>query len=169
MKKLGIFLDNIIACLGYAGAAAGAISIISMILIINLNVFLRQFFNKPLFFVEEYSGYFLVVLVYMGLAFTAREGGHINVDIVVRRLSKRTRDGLEIGTLAVSIATMGVYFWFAWDLFMESLRVGARAITIMSTPLWIPRSFLWIGLSFLILEIVALIVKKFIDFRRGII
>ncbi len=160
MVKVGRFLDKLIAFLGYVGIAAGGASIIIMALAIGLNVILRHIFDLSLMFVEEYSGYLLGVVVYMSLAYTARTNGHVFVELVVQYLPKRKRQSLGLITTLIAIMLMGLYLWFAWDLFMESIRRNAKAMTVTQTPLWIPQVFLWVGLIFLILELVVQVVKK---------
>lgn len=167
MAKVGRFLDRLIAYLGYLGAAAGAASIVIMVIIVTVNVFLRQVFNKPLLFTEEYCGYLLVLAVYMGLAYTTRVGAHIKVELITSKLPKRAKDGLEVITLLPALVLIGIMFWYGWDLFMVNLRGGYRASTFYATPLWIPFIPMWVGLIFFGLAVVALMVRKCVDFQKS--
>ncbi len=167
MRKVGRLADKFIAYLGYMGSALGAVSLIVMMLLITANVILRYLFNKPLLFGDEYAAYLFLIMAYMGLAYAARADMHIRVDLVVRRLSKRVRDGLDVVTSLAAIVLVGVYFWFDWGLFVgEGIIAGRKAPTPMETPLWIPLMFLWLGLLFVGLELVSHIVKKLIDFQK---
>ena len=167
MEKVGQRLDKAIKYLGYAGAAMGAGSVIVMMLMISLNVTLRYFFNNPLLLVEEFSAYLFIVITYMGLAYTCYVGAHINVDVIYRRFRPRVRYGLDVVTSTAVLVLIGIYLWYAWSLFMESIREGWVAISFIETPMWIPQTFLWLGLGFLVLAIVMRIVKSFIAFQKG--
>ena len=166
MGKVGRFFDRFIAWLGYVGIGMGAVSVVAMTMLITLNVIMRYIFKNPLRSIEEYSAYLLVLLVFMGLAYAMRLERHINVEVVVRRLPKRVRDSLEVIISLVGLALMGVYFRFAWELFMDSLQHGVRSINVSGTPMWIPQMFVWLGLLFLCLEMAARTVKKLVTFRR---
>ena len=167
MVRVGRVLDKFIAYLGYLGAAVGVASIIGMTLMVTLNVFLRFFFNKPQIFVEEFSAYLFIAVMYLGLAHTARVGAHINVELVVRLLPRRVRDGLEVLTSIAALALMIIFFRYAWSLFENSLRVGKRSDFVLQTPLWIPQSFIVLGLVLFCLAIAARIVQRLIDFQKG--
>lgn len=168
MEKVGRFLDRSVTYLSYLGAAIGGASIVIMLFMITVGVVLRYVFNSPLKFVDEYGAYLMVVLVFMGLAYNARKEAHINVDLVVRRLSKRVRDGLDVVTSLFALVLMGLYLWYDWNPFISHLRARTRDGGVMNTPLWIPEMFMLIGLLFVCLEIVVHIVKKLRDFQKGL-
>lgn len=167
MENVGHWLDKRIKYLGYLGAAIALLSLLLVIFIISLNVFLRYFFGESLNFTFEYSEYLFIVMVYMGFAYTARTGAHITIDLVVRRLPERARDALDGLTSLVALGLMSIYLLFAWNIFISSIVMGKKAMTVLQTPEWIPHSVLVIGLAFLIPEIIAHIVKKSRDFQRG--
>jgi len=167
LEKAGRLLNNFVTYTGYAGAAIGCIFVVTMAFLICGNVLLRYLLGKPLVFAEEYSAYLLIAIAYLGLAYTARVGGHINMEMVYRRLPKRVKDGLDVVTSLLILVVVGVYFRYCLDLFMKSLEGDWKAIGIMETPLWIPETALVIGLPVLGLEVASRAVKKFIDFQKG--
>ena len=168
MRKVGRFLDKLIAYLGYAGIAMAAAGVVILTLMITLNVIMRYFFNRPLKGVDEVSAYLFVMMSYLGFAYAMRLGRHINVDLVTRQLPRRANDILEVVTSLIGLAVIAVLFRFAWKLFMHNWREGVISSGVLGTPLWIPQSFLWIGLTFLGLEIASRIVKKLLDFRSSL-
>ena len=165
MRKVGLFLDRNTVYLGYLGAAMGVVSLIIMMLMITLGVILRYFFNNPLTFVDEYGGYLLVVMVYMGLAYTMRAEAHINVDFVIRRLPRRARGSLEVVGGLLGLIIIGIYFWYCWNLFVSSLQAHWMSMS-GRTPLWVPHIFLVIGLPLFGLELAVRTVKKSIGLQK---
>ncbi len=151
MGKLGRSLDKGIAYLGYGGIAMGLASLLIMMSMIFLNVVLRYLFKSPLVFVVEYAGYLYLVLVFMGLAYSMRADAHVKVELITRLLPRPVRAALEVIYPLVAIGVAILYLYYAWGLFAESLHEGARARTMVMTPLWIPQMFLWIGLIMFIL------------------
>ena len=153
--------------MGNVGAAMGVASIIIMTLMVTSNVLLRYGLDKPLLFADEYSGYLLVLIAFMGFAYTARQGAHVSVDIVTRRLSKRPREILDMITTVILIVLVVIYLRFGWAFWIRFLEGDVRATTTYLTPLWIPATPIWLGLGFLISELLTHLVKTFNSFRRG--
>jgi len=167
MRKVLERIDRSIAYLDYGGIAAAVICLFSLVMLIVVNVILRYFFNHPLLFGEEYSQYLFIIVTYMSFAYTTRVGGHIQVELVIRRFSKRARDCLEAVTLVFALFLISLYFWFAWALFVRNLHSGITSSTVMLTPLWIPQISLWVGMLLFGVAIVARIIRKIGDFKTG--
>ncbi len=166
MSRLGHSVDRLILSLSYAGAALGVVSVVAMTLLVFLNVVLRQFLSRPFLFVEEYTSYLYMVIVYMGFAYATRVDAHITVDFVAKRLPRRVRNGLEVMNSSLALIAFGVYFWYLWRYLGDSIRGGWKAETIFETPLWIPVTIMMIGLVVFCLEIAARIVKQCAALRR---
>jgi len=166
MAKVGWFLNRTIAYLSHAGAIVGVYGLLFMTGMITVDVILRYFFAKPLMFGVEYSGYLLVFIVYLALGYTARVGGHINADFVVRRLPTRQHNLIDMTTLLVTLGLISLFLCGAWDLWIDAVQSGQESTTIMRTPLWVPYTFMWVGLVIFILDVVVLIVKKFRDLSK---
>jgi TRAP-type C4-dicarboxylate transport system permease small subunit len=56
---------------------------VSMMLLVAAEVFLRYFFNSPILGTTEIIEFMMVVLVFFGLAYTQTRKGHIGVDVVI--------------------------------------------------------------------------------------
>ncbi|TET43569.1 MAG: TRAP transporter small permease [Dehalococcoidia bacterium] len=163
MAKVWRLIDSFAACLGYAGAVFGVVAISLMMVIITTNVVMRYFFDKPLLFIEELVAYLLVGAVFLGLAYTTREGAHVSVDLVVKRLSDRTRQVLDVVTSLLVLAIMTVYLWYGFKFFLDLLETQRRSITSLATPMWIPVAFMCMGFLLLCLAIVAHIVTRILE------
>ncbi|MBI2847554.1 MAG: TRAP transporter small permease subunit, partial [Chloroflexi bacterium] len=129
MRKVGRSLDRVIAYLGYGGAAMGVISVLIMTVMITIGALLRYLVNVNLKFVDEYGGYLLVVVVFMGLAYTMRKEAHVAADIVVSKLPKRARNGVHLATSVIALVLICMYLWSAWQFFVKSLRSGMTSVT----------------------------------------
>jgi TRAP-type C4-dicarboxylate transport system permease small subunit len=60
-----------------------------MVVMVFGNVVLRYFFNSGIVVSEELSRIFFVWLTFVGAVVTMREGGHLGIDSIVARLSRR--------------------------------------------------------------------------------
>lgn len=62
------------------------VALVAMVVMVFGNVVLRYFFNSGITVSEELSRYFFIWLTYIGAMVAMREGGHLGVDTLVRRL-----------------------------------------------------------------------------------
>lgn len=166
MNKIGQFLDRLISRLSYGGAVMGVFGIIIMAVLITVSVVLRYFFRVGLPFTVEYSGYILVMVIFMGLAYTTLREAHVSVDFVIKRLSKKRRSILEITTTFLAMVMVVVFFWYDIDLFIKSKESGVTSLTKMLTPIWIPQIFLVLGMAIFCVATLTVVIRKVIDFRR---
>jgi TRAP-type C4-dicarboxylate transport system permease small subunit len=125
---------------------------------IFFNVFMRYFLNKPLAFVEEYSGQLFVFIVFIGLSYATRKDSHVQVDLFYKMLPHIAKKVLDIVTLSVSLLVAVIYFYFSFDFARYNFNSGETSI-ITYTPIWIPSAFVVIGLLFFILEIFNQIIQ----------
>lgn len=63
----------------------------------------RYIFGSPIAWSEELARFVLIWLGFMGAVFVMGEGGHITVDVVSRRLSRRGRLALECASSLIVI------------------------------------------------------------------
>jgi len=119
-------------------------------------------------FVEEWSGYLLVLMVYFSLAYTLRTGGHISVDVVVRFLPRRVRNVLDVILSAMALA-MSIFLMdrsFAW--FRYGLARHLESNFPSHTPLWIPYLFIFIGLVPFGLALLLHLVRRVLILVTGV-
>ena len=75
------------------------------------NVVLRHVFDSGINTSEELSRFLFIWLTFLGAIVAMREGGHLGMDMVVRRLTGRTRwVALMLGQLLV-LACCGAMLW----------------------------------------------------------
>jgi TRAP-type mannitol/chloroaromatic compound transport system permease small subunit len=143
VKEVGRFVDRFIGHLGSFGIGVGAVSVVIMIAMIFVHVIARRAFDIQFKVADEFGGYLLVIIVFMGFAYCLRKGKIINVELIFRRFPNKIKGLLEIvhGLLGILLVAI--------DL-----------------PLWIPQSVMLVGLSFFMLELLAYSVKKFAAFSE---
>lgn len=161
MKRVAAsLLASSIDRLSRVGAWVATIAVIMMMLMVTLEVILRYFFRTSTLAADEFGGYFLVVVVFMGAAYTLRMGGHVKVEVLTSRLSLNTRYFLYVATSVLTALVCIPLVWQAWKLVMTSYSSGITSGTIMNTPQSIPQAFIGIGLSLLVLQAAVQIFKK---------
>ncbi len=131
-------------------ATEGALCIVTaaVVLLIGAQVVFRYVLNHSIFWAEELGRIFLVWITFLGAAAAFKRGGHMGVDIIVRRLSPRARGICRCFVLSVAswfFLTLVVYgLRYCW--FVSSQKTPALGIPMAIPYLVIPLS----GLLFLL-------------------
>jgi TRAP-type C4-dicarboxylate transport system permease small subunit len=118
----GLFQTGILL-LEKCGTGVACLSFVVMLVIIVVGTLARYFFNNPLSFVEEYSGYLLVVMGFLGMATALRREAHINVDIILRMLSQKAQARLDLADSCVAILVSAILFWVSLKFCYENYSI----------------------------------------------
>ena len=70
---------------------AGVTALFLMICITFIDVFLRYVFDKPIKGAYDLTAVMLVLVVFLGVAHTYNEKGHVSVDVISGRLSPKPK------------------------------------------------------------------------------
>jgi TRAP-type C4-dicarboxylate transport system permease small subunit len=166
LQKVWRSFEKVDKYLAYTAAAIAAGCIFCMVVAITASAIGRYLFNINIPHVDEFSGYALVFMTYLGLAYGLKIGSHISIEVVRARLPKGAAEGMEVAACFIGMFVVGAYFYFALDAFMESLRIGERALTPSETPLWIPRCAICVGWVILGLSMLNLLIGKLRRFLK---
>lgn len=90
----------------------------------------------------ELSGYALAFGIAWGLAHALARRAHVRIDLLVMKLPAVIRPWLHLLAMAFLLTFATVLTWAAWMLVDESLLFGARDMSLLGTPLWLPQG-LW--------------------------
>jgi C4-dicarboxylate transporter DctQ subunit len=146
-SKKGI-LDHIIDFM----AVLAGILLVAAVLIVSAEIVMRYFFNKPQVWSVEVCEYILFILAFLGAPWLLKKGGHVSVDVVTERLSRRTQDYLGIFACGVGVLISAVIAWFsivaAWDCYVNGIVV-TKTLTIGKHYFLL---FITVGYFFLLLE-----------------
>lgn len=117
-----------------AYAAASAILAVMMFLL-AADVIGRYFFNRPVLGSIEITEFMMATMVFLGLAYTQMHKGHINVDVLIGRLSPRAQAVLSSIT---TFATLGVFALISWRCVVHAglLKVGQYISPTWYIPLY---------------------------------
>lgn len=95
---------------------------------------------------DDFAGYSMAASSFLGLAWTLRSGGHIRVDLLLRRLKGSYRWVME-GACLVTSCFLTMYFaWHAVDMALTSYQLSEVSQGLVPVPLWIPQSGMALGL-----------------------
>ncbi len=141
--------------------------LVFMVLIVLAEVISRYALHRPLMIADAVSGHILVIIAFMGLAYTWRERGHIRIRIVVDRVSPRVARWLRLVTLILITAFVPLLIKVFFDLTVYLYRTGTRGYTTARMPMVWWEMFTVIGLAIFFVVLVIDLVRHIRAMRSG--
>ena len=105
----------------------------------------RKLFNYPLWGYIDIVEIVMVTFAFLGISYCQRLGGHIRMEILLRRLTGRTLWIVEILGVVVALAIILVLLWYGFTFFQRAYVLGDstidRQIVLWPAKLVIPVAF----------------------------
>lgn len=142
------------------GALASELILASLVVMVNVEIVMRNVFSITIGIVDELMGYFLVAIIFLGLGQAIREGALLRVDLFISFLAPWMQRVLDRIFAFVGVVIMSTYVFHLWNLVANSYRRGAVSGSAVAIPLWIPQSFMVIGSCLAVLGFAILIFRS---------
>ncbi len=141
------------------GAYLSSLLLVSLVLLILTEVFIRYFFDMSTMIADEYSGYLYLAAIFLGLAYTFNEDAHIRINILTSKMSKKSNRFIDVfaGLITIFILVFALYrtILFTYDSYdMQMVSEG-----VSETPLYLTQLVMPIGISLFILAVLAFVLK----------
>ena len=130
-----------------------------LMFMILVEVLTRYILQSPLSIAEEYGGYMLVAITFLGLGYTWKERGHVRVEWVINALSLKVQSWLRLITLIMATAFALIMIKAGYDLVSYSYLFGTRSGSWLRTPLIWPQIVLIIGAVLLFVQLIAELIR----------
>ncbi len=151
--RLGRIIQSFGALSSAAGILAG-IFLFSLTLLVFVSVIARYVFNSPLIITEDVASFLMVGIVFAGLGYTLKMGGHIRVNILRNRFPKRLMAVLDPILVIIAIFYCALLLMATVKLNINYVTGPITSITLR-VPMIIPGIIMPIGLSILLLQFIA--------------
>jgi TRAP-type C4-dicarboxylate transport system permease small subunit len=163
MEKIWAGIDKI----GYAAGYLGGWVLLGIIGLTMVEVITRYVLNNPLILCDEFGGYSLFAITFLGLAYCGREKGHIRITFIVERISKKTASRLRIFTLVLALIFVSVAAKVSWEFLVKSFVRGIRSNSWLMTPLGWPQLAMPIGFTLFTAILIMQIAKAIKAHKAG--
>lgn len=107
-------VKHLIRRINYYVCAVGMFLLIPLMLLTTADVVGRKFFTKTIPGAFEISQYLLAVFILLGLAYTQQVKGHVGVDFLISRFSRRGRAVCDLFTTLLSLFIIAILVWEGW-------------------------------------------------------
>ena len=97
----------------------------------------------------------------LAAAYTLQQNAHVRIDVVSARLSKRTRDVIELlGHLLILAPVCLILLWLSWPYFRDSFLEGEISSNAGGLPVWPAKFLIFAGVLLLCLQMVSEVIKR---------
>ncbi len=122
-----------------------AFFIVFLMMFAVTQVISRKLFNYPLWGYIDIVEIVMVTFAFLGISYCQRLGGHIRMELVVRRLHGRALWLFEILGVVVALGIILVLLWYGFTHFLRAYQLGDstidREIILWPAKLVIPIAF----------------------------
>ena len=167
LTGLSKFSSKINSFISMVGRYFSALNVI-LIAAIIIQVVLRYVFGLGLVQLEELQWHLYAVNVIFGLAFCQAQDSHIRLDLIHDKMSKRTKERVEIvGIFVLLIPLIYVFFIHSIDFVWEAIRTNERSDSPVGLCCrWIPKGMLPIAFILFFLSASARVAKAFDNLKQ---
>lgn len=152
-------LEALVQRTSRAASLLGGVATVAITGLVTLDVLMRYFFGEPQLFVDELATFLQVLVIFWGLAYTFRVGGHVRVDLLTAHLPGPVRAWLRVVTLGLGIALLLAMSGVTWLSVREAWEQG-RVSTVMLYPIWLPMALIPTGLLLMALVMAGPLLRQ---------
>ncbi len=137
--------------------ACGLISALAtfvMMVLVVVNILGRYLFNKPLDGTLEFTESLLVLIIFLSLALTQYDGGHIRVTLLTRRMPKAAAKAATVFCMLAGAVFFTWCAYAAWRFAAQSFSFREQEWGTIVFPLWPVKFVVFGGILMLAIQFV---------------
>lgn len=135
--------------------------ILVAVLVSAINAIIRKTFDMSSNAWLELQWLLFGAVFMLAAAYTLQRNAHVRIDVVSSRLSKRTRDVIDLlGHLFMLAPITLILLWLSGPFFLESFRGGEMSSNAGGLPVWPAKLVILIGLVLLFLQMISEVIKR---------
>lgn len=138
-------LDRGLAKIEDALSFAAALVILMLMVAGTLNALGRKFLHTPVWGYTDLVQLFMVAFSFLAIASMQRVGGHIRMELLVRRMAGRTLWIAELVGVLLALFIISVLCYYSSEALMRAIELGDssidREIPTWPSKMWVPIAF----------------------------
>jgi TRAP-type mannitol/chloroaromatic compound transport system permease small subunit len=133
------------------------------------NATIRKIFDTSSNAWLELQWYLYGTVFLLAAAYTLQRNEHVRIDIATARLSKRTRDWIDLfGHVFFLMPFCGIMVYLGWKFMVSSISSGEISVNAGGLVLWPAKTMIFAGFALLMAQGVSEIIKR-VAVIRGLI
>lgn len=149
LEKLSKLFDTVLTVFSYIGIFL----ILGAFLIVSIDVIVRHFFNKSIYWVFEFTEYIMAVFAFLSAAWVLKKDGHVCLDFVLNMLPPRIQAIINIITSIFGFVISTLIAWFgAINVNFHFVKGTVTMDKAVIMPYWILMIFVPLGFFLLMIQ-----------------
>jgi TRAP-type transport system small permease protein len=140
-------------------AGLSAVLLGMMTVLILVEIFIWNLFEKTTLIADEYSAYGLAAIIFLGAGYCLKEKGHIRITLILGFLPPAAARIITFGATCAATVFMGYLWWYLFKMVQSAFRYESSSGTLTNTPLWIPQIIMLAGAAGFFIQLAATAVK----------
>ncbi|UCD33361.1 MAG: TRAP transporter small permease [Desulfobacterales bacterium] len=142
-------------------ARISAVTLGLMTILILVEIFLWNVFEKTTLIADEYCAYGLAAIIFLGAGYCLKEKGHIRITLVLGFLPDKVAQIITFLSSGITTIFMGYLWWYLFKMVKSTYRYSSTSGTLTNTPLWIPQTIMLIGAACFLIQLAATTMKTY--------
>jgi TRAP-type mannitol/chloroaromatic compound transport system permease small subunit len=135
--------------------------ILVAVLVSAVNAIIRKTFDMSSNAWLELQWLLFGAVFMLAAAYTLQRNAHVRIDVVSNRLSKRTRDIIDLlGHLFMLAPITLILLWLSGPYFLESYAEGEMSSNAGGLPVWPAKLVILLGCILLFLQMISEVIKR---------
>ena len=130
-----------------------ALVILGVMFIGVFQVFGRKLINLPVPGYVDVIEFVMTVFAFLSIAYTQRLGGHVRMEIILKRFQGRALWLVEAFGTILAIGIVAILAWFGYEHFLRAWNIGDSTIDIQ-IPLWPSKLLVPVAFAILLVRLV---------------
>jgi len=142
-------------------ARISAVTLGLMTILILVEIFLWNVFEKTTLIADEYCAYGLAAIIFLGAGYCLKEKGHIRITLVLGFLPEKVSQIITFLSSGITTIFMTYLWWYLFKMVKSAYRYGSTSGTLTNTPLWIPQTIMLVGAACFLIQLAATTIKTY--------
>src|SRR3972149_5960959 len=153
-KKIASLLHRVVDLIALSTSGIGSVILALMMVLIVAEILFRSLFNLTIPGVIEVAGFMLVAIAFFGMAYTAMNKAHLDIDLVTKKLSFSVKTVIHCFTGVLCLAVVFIMAWQA-ALKVKPTWLLGETTGVLLLPIYPMFLLVALGASFFFLALLA--------------
>lgn len=129
-----------------------SLAVLIIFLLLLADVVMRYFVGQPAIWTAELATLIFGAYAIIGGGYLLAERGHVNVDIIYGKFSRKRKALVDILTWPLFLLFAGVLLWQGYEIAAESIADWERSNSVWKAPLWPTKTLIPVAAILLLLQ-----------------
>lgn len=163
---MGIIMEKVMKGIRKVTLEISVVAILIMAVLEIVEIFGRSVFNHSLMIVDEYAGYLMSCMVFMGLCHSYYSGSFVRVEAIYGKFKGQFKKYIDIVYTFIMIVFTAAFGYYSILLNYKSFTKHLVSTGYYMTPLWIPQVFMSVGIICFFIYTVMDLIRKIKNIRE---